>query len=91
MLALLVGREGLDAELRRQLREPVLGRADPLAADLDDLAVADLMVEHAPADAVTRLEHHAVDPLGGELPRGRQPGQPGSDHDDVGSVRIQPG
>ena len=40
-LAVDVGVERLQAELVDQRQHPVLGRADPLAADLDDLAVAD--------------------------------------------------
>jgi len=55
VVALAIRAEGLDAELRGQGREPVLCRADPLPAHLDDLAVAQPMVEHAAADSLARL------------------------------------
>jgi hypothetical protein len=54
-----VGLEGVDAQLARELDEAVLGRADPLPADLDDLAGVlgrQRLVERPPADAVARLE-----------------------------------
>ena len=43
--------------LVEQREHAVLGRPDPLAADLDDLAIADLGVDSAPADPVAGLEH----------------------------------
>ena len=63
----------------------MLGRADPLAADLDDLirVVADRVVEGAPADAVARLEDDDVEPRRLEIARGGQPREAGADDDDV--------
>src|SRR5215216_642956 len=52
VVALGVRGEGLDPELPRERREPVLGGPDPLAAHLHDLALADVVVEQAPAHAL---------------------------------------
>ena len=68
---LVIGREGVDAELAGERRDPLLGRADPLAADLDHLALADLLVEQPAADAVARLDHDRLRP-GGERAGGRR-------------------
>ena len=66
---------------RRQ--EAVLAGADPLAADLDDLAAADRVVQRAAADAVARLQHgHRVARVD-EVAAAAQPGQAGADHDHV--------
>ena len=91
MLAVAERREALDAELLGQRGEPVLGRPDPLAARLHDLAGADVLVERAPADPVARLEHDhaAAGPL--QIAGGHEPGQAGPHDDDIGFVRIQPG
>ena len=62
---------------------PVLGRPDPLPADLDDLAVPDVVVERAPADAVARLEHDRRRPAAPDGARRDQAGKPGADDDDV--------
>ena len=72
-----VGREGLEAELADQPQRPVLRRPDPLAADLDDLAVADRLVEGAAADPVARLEHDgdAARPRPARGPRQGRPGR----------------
>jgi hypothetical protein len=82
-VAVGVRRVRLDAELAGQLDEAVLRRADPLAADLDHLAPADVVVQGAPADAVARLEHHDRRPVGDRVPRRGEPGQPGPDDDQV--------
>ena len=67
VLALHVGGERLHAELARQRGEAVLGRPDPLGADLHDVAAADVLVEHPAADPVARLhDDHGRS-------RGRQP------------------
>ena len=70
-------------ELPRQCRDPVLGRADPLAADLHDLVVADRLVQQSPADPVAGLEHQHRPARRRELPGGCQPGQPGPYDDDI--------
>ena len=61
----------------------MLGRADPLPADLDDLPVADRLVEGAPADAVTCLEDADLVPPGLERTRGGEPREARSDYRDV--------
>ena len=86
VLALAVRGERLDPELRGQRGEPVLGRADPLPAHLDDLAVADVVVEHAPADPVARLHHHDRRAARAQPARRGEAREPGADHDHVGFV-----
>ena len=63
--AAAMAREELDAELGQQGQQLGLVRRDPLGAELVRLA-ADLDVEDAPADAVTRLEHDHVTSLSDE-------------------------
>ena len=60
----------------------ILGRADPLAPHLDDLAVADRLVERPPAHPVAGLDDQDLPPLGDQLAGGHQAGQPGADHHD---------
>jgi hypothetical protein len=86
--ALVVGWEGGDPELSGERRDPLLGRPDPLAADLDHLAVADLLVEQAAADAVARLEHDRPLAGGGNPAGGDKPGEARSDDRDVSFNRI---
>jgi hypothetical protein len=88
VLALDVGRVRVDPNRARQRGQPVLGRADPLAADLDDLAVAEFVVERPAAGAVARLEDHHRRARGGQLACRRQPGEPRADDYDVGLERI---
>ena len=66
--------------------QPVLGRADPLAADLDHLAVADVVVQHPAAHPLAGLEHHDRGPARHERPSGAEPRQPRPHHHDVGVV-----
>ena len=87
VIALIPGRVGLDPELGRQRLEPVLGRPDPLAADLDHRPVLEAMVEGPPADPVLRLEHDHDRPRAGQLARGRQAGEAGADDRDIESSR----
>ena len=64
----------------------MLGRADPLAPDLDDLARVggpELVVEQPPADAVAGLEHDGRVAGGEHVARGRQAREPGADDGDV--------
>ena len=79
-LALVVGRVALEAELVDEGVDPVLGRADPLAADLDG-DPGDGVVQRAAADPVPGLEHDDGAPGLLEPPPGDQPGHPGA-HDD---------
>ena len=78
-----VGGEGLDVQLPSQRRDPVLSRADPLAADLNHLAIADRLVQQSPADALAGLEHQDRPACRRELPGGRQAGKPGPHDDDI--------
>ncbi len=84
----VVGREGLDAQLAGERRDPLLGRTDPLAADLDHLALADLLVEQPAADPVTRLDHDRLRSGGEETTGGDETGEPGPDDRDVGLNRV---
>ena len=84
-----MGREGLEPQLGDQRQDPVLGRADPLGADLDHLAVADRLVERPAADPVARLEHDHVAAAGAQLARRREPGEPGPDDDHIGIPALQ--
>jgi hypothetical protein len=88
VLAVAEGGERRDAELGRQRREPVLGRADPRAARLEHLAIADLLVERAAADPVARLEHHHAPAGAGEVARRDQARQPGADDDYVDFINT---
>ena len=45
---------GFERELQRV--DAILSRPDPLPADFDDLAVADVVIEHAATDAIARFE-----------------------------------
>ena len=63
--------------------EPRLVRSDPLAPELVRLA-ADLGVPEASTDAVARLQHDDVTPLGYELARRGEPGYTRADDGDVG-------
>ena len=82
------GREGLDLELAEQGEDPILRRADPLGTELDDLAVADRMVERPPADPLARLEHDHLAPRGGQLACRAEPGEAGADDDHLGLEMV---
>jgi hypothetical protein len=55
-----------------------------LPAYLDDLPLADRLVEYPATDPVARLEHERTDARRRQLPRRHQPGQPGAHDRDVG-------
>jgi hypothetical protein len=55
VVSVRVGGEGLDAQLAGERGQTVLRGADPLAADLDDLAVPEILVQDTASDAVARL------------------------------------
>ena len=65
------GGEGADADLLGQLEHAALGRADERAAALGLLAARQLVVPHAAADAVARLddEHRLPGPARPPAPR----------------------
>ena len=88
VVAGVVGREGVDADVLGQRGDVVLGGADELGAALGDDAAAEVDVEHAPAHAVARLEHDDRPAGGDEVARGGQAGEPGADDDDVGGARA---
>ena len=56
VVALVVGLEQLEPELADPFVDAQLGGSDPLAADLDDRAVCERMVQRPSADAVARFE-----------------------------------
>ena len=51
-------------------------RAHHLAAELDETAVGERRLLHAPAGPVARLDDDDVRPAAGKVPRGGQAGQP---------------
>jgi hypothetical protein len=63
VLARSVGVERFETELFDQGLDSLLTRTHPLAADFDDLAVTNGMVERPSAHTVPSLEHHDVDSL----------------------------
>ena len=82
VVALGVRGERLHAELAGERGEPVLRRPDPLAAHLDDLAVADVVVEEAAAHPVAGLDTTTDRaPRAVERAGGGEPGEPRA-HDD---------
>jgi hypothetical protein len=56
VLAFDIGREQADAELPGERQDAVLGRTDPLPAQLDHGAALERVVQEAPADPVTGLQ-----------------------------------
>ena len=84
-VAVVVGGVPLQAELVDEGVDPVLGRPDPLAADLDGDA-GDLVVQRAPPDPVPGLQHHDGAPRLLEPPTGGQPGDPTPHDHHIGSV-----
>ena len=74
------------AELVGERQHAVLGRPDPLPAELDDRAVGERVVEDAPAHAVAGLQHDDAAALLLEAAGGRQAGEAGPDDDDINGV-----
>ena len=83
---MVVARERPDAELVRERQHAVLGRADPLSAELDDRAVGERVVEGAAADAVAGLQHEDAAALLLESARRGQAGEAGPDDDDINGL-----
>ena len=79
VVARVVGLEGLEPEVLRELGDVVLGLADELGAALGDLAAADVDVQHPPADPVVGLDHHDLLAGGRELAGGHEPGEARAD------------
>ena len=90
LLALGVGLERLDPVCARPGEDAILARPHPLAADLDHLAVADGVVERAPADAVAGLEDRHRASGAAQVGGRAQPRQPGADHHHVDPPRGAP-
>jgi hypothetical protein len=78
-----VCRERRDAELTGQAEDVVLGRADELSAGLDDLAVAEIVVQGATPHAVPRLEDDHAASRCRQGPGRGEPGEAGADHDNI--------
>ena len=83
VIALLIGREGGEPELVGERQDAVLGRADPLPAELDDRAVGEGVVERAPAHPVASLQHDDAAALLPEAAGSGQAGETGSHDDDI--------
>ena len=82
-LAGVVCRERRDAQLRRERIDPVLRWSGPLAAHLDDAALAVLLVDDAAAHAVAGLEQQYRPPGGDEFTGGDKAGEASTHHQDV--------
>ena len=83
-LTVVEGRERLQSQFGDQLVHAVLGRADPLAAQLDRYAIRGVATFGASADAVPGLDDHDVDAGSRQYPRRGQAGQAGADDRDGG-------
>ena len=90
MLTLVPAREGADAELFRKRDDPVLSRADPLAADLDHGAILERVVERSAADPLLCLEHDDVATRPAQIASGGQPREAPTDDRDVNPLGAHP-
>jgi hypothetical protein len=89
-LAVIVGREQRKVEIVRERAHAMLGRTDPLAAELHHRAIRERVVEQPPADAVASLEHHDRTTRRLEVTCSCQPGQAGTHHDHINLTHIVP-
>jgi hypothetical protein len=79
---LVVGVEEFQAQLGDESEHMVLCRAHPLAADLDDGAVGEVMVQHTAPDPISCLEDGDVHSGLAQQSGGTQSGQTcTNDHD----------
>jgi hypothetical protein len=67
VLAFYLGWEHANAELPGERQDAVLGRTDPLPAQLDHSAALERVVQEAPADPVTGLQHEDRETGGKEV------------------------
>jgi hypothetical protein len=91
VLAVDVGREQPEAEILGKRQDAVLGRPDPLPAELDHGPVGQRVVQESTADAVAGLQDEDRDVSGYKIARGDQSGHAGPNHYDVdsfGDVRL---
>lgn len=84
LVSVVVGGVSLDAELCSGVQDSVLPWSHPLPAQFDDLPVAEVVVECAAADAVTRFDDEVVGAGVAEFIRGGEAGKSGSNDYDVG-------
>ena len=76
-------RESRQRQLAEQRQHAVLGRADPLTADLHHITGGELMIERAPADPCIGFQHpHTAAGLL-QAPGCRQPGNASAHHHDI--------
>ena len=75
-------------QLARQRGQTVLRGPDPLTPDLDDVAAADVLVEHPAADAIAGLHDDHGRPGVRRGTGRRQAGQAGPDHHQVGVAGL---
>jgi hypothetical protein len=83
VVAPVVGGEGVHPDRAREPEHALLSRPDPLAADLDDLAAPERLVEGAAAHASARLDDERTGPGGHQLAGRGQARQAGAHHDHV--------
>jgi hypothetical protein len=81
---LVVDKEGVHPDGLREREYPVLCGPDELTTDLNYVAASDRMVERAPTDPTASFEHQDISAGGGQNPSCRQPGQAGTDDDNLG-------
>ncbi|MNQ53684.1 hypothetical protein D3C85_677310 [compost metagenome] len=89
VLALVIGREGVDLEFARQVEDGSLPGADPLAAGFRYDTLAQVVVIGAPTDSIPCLQHDEILAAGAlQVPRRGQAGQAGTDDCDVQHIIV---
>src|ERR671920_1469531 len=83
VLAFYVRWEEVDVEFLGERQDAILGRTDPLSADLDYNTIGQCVVEDAPADSIAGFQNHHRKPRGPKVARGDQPGQSCPHHSDI--------
>jgi hypothetical protein len=89
MVAAVEAGEAGHPDARRQGGDAVLGRAEPLGADVEQGAVRGPAGQGAAAHPPAGLQHGDVQPGPDQQPGRAQPGQPGTDHHHVGARLLR--
>ena len=79
------GVDELEPELVGETHHRRLRGRDPLAAQLDDLAIGHTVRPETSPDPVSGLQDHNVDPSIGQAASSYEPRHPGADHDHLTS------